>query len=119
MGPSLSFLIGTISTMAAIFSGFDPDKAIGPVMWHAVAGLAVGLIDLKPRIGAVVAGIAAFPIVLFVYLAIFHEVGNIWPIAMMIHGIIAAVPFFAGYVVGLLIRLPLSRSRTDIANVDS
>ncbi len=116
MGPLLSFLIGTVSTFAIIFSGFDPDKAIAPVVWHAVAGLAVGIIDLKPRLEAFFAGIAAFPVVLFVYLAIFHEVGNIWPIAMAIHGVMAAVPFMSGYGLGLLVRLLFRRSGTDIAD---
>ncbi len=116
MGPLLSFLIGTISTLAVIFSGFDPDKAIAPIGLHCLAGLLVGLTDLKPRLLAVAAGLASFPLVLFAYLAISREVGNIWPIAMVINGVIAAFPFCAGYAIGLLMKVALKMAGEDNAD---
>lgn len=94
-------MIGTVSTIAILFNGFDPDKAIYPVLLHSLPGLVVGLLDLKPRVLVVAAGIAAFPIVLFVYLALFREVSGLWPIAMVLYNIVAAVPFLIGYSVGL------------------
>jgi hypothetical protein len=64
---------------------------------------------LRPKVACIIAGIASFPIVLFGYLAIAADPGNLWPIAMVIHGMIAALPFGLGYGIGLLIKVVIRK----------
>lgn len=103
--PLLSFLIGAAFTGLALGVGFDPDRNITPVLWMCVPGLLVAVAGLRPVLASVIAGIAAFPIVLFAYLALTSGPGNIWPIAMGIHAVIASVPFGLGYGIGMLLNL--------------
>jgi hypothetical protein len=110
--PLISFLLGAAFTGLVLAIGFDPDRNTTPVLWMCVPGMLVAVAQLRPVLASVIAGIAAFPIVLFAYLALTSGPGNIWPIAMGIHAVIASLPFGFGYGIGMLLNL-LVRSWRD------
>ena len=115
--PLASFLLSVITTVVAILFGFDADKSLSPVLWQAVAGLGIGLFDPKPRASIVVAGVAAFPLVVFLNEAVFGEIGNVWPIAMTVIGVIAAIPFLLAYALALFVRRLLPKTRSTHPDV--
>ncbi len=90
--------------------GSRPDEASGAVAWL------VGWMDWKPRGLAIVAGIVPFPVILFGYLAVVAEIGNLWPISMLVQAAIAAIAFLPACMIGWFYsggacaRLPVTRN---------
>jgi hypothetical protein len=72
--------------------------------------------DWKPRGLAIVAGIVPFPVILFGYLAVVAEIGNLWPISMLVQAAIAAIALLPACMIGRFYsggacaRLPVTRN---------